>query len=264
MILRKINFKIDINNNEYPFNLEWLRNLKSLEFKSPVTFVVGNNGVGKSTLLEALAINSNSISLSNIGYGEDNEYRSVRTLADSMKCEWSVKSNKGFFFRADDFITFIRETKERMSINERELSRIMKENPNSLERLPYLNSLVAMQNLYKGDIHKLSHGQAFFLFFESRLREKSVYILDEPESPLSPQNQLAFMRLMKEAVDQGSQFIIASHSPILLAYPGADIISISESKTERIEYDDIENVKFMKSFMKDPNRFIYYNFSDET
>ncbi|MDO4814312.1 MAG: AAA family ATPase [Gemella sp.] len=242
MILRKINFKIDINNNEYPFNLEWLRNLKSIEFKSPVTFVVGNNGVGKSTLLEALAINVNSTNLSQSYYNQMIEYDSVSRLSDVMRCEWSIKNNKGFFFRADDFLNYIR-----LAIED--------------SRMPY--TFDDGKTPYARDIKHLSHGQAFLAFFNSRLGKKSLYILDEPESPLSPQNQLAFMRFMKEAVEQGSQFIIASHSPILLAYPDADIISISESKAEGIEYDDIENVKFMKSFMKDPNRFIYYNFLDE-
>jgi len=106
----------------------------------------------------------------------------------------------------------------------------------------------------------MSHGQSFLALFKSRLSPNSLYLLDEPETPLSPQNQLTLLYMIDEQIRQGSQFIIASHSPILTAYPSADIYNISSSKIKLVEYEEIENVDFMKNFMADPKRYMHYSF----
>lgn len=111
-------------------------------------------------------------------------------------------------------------------------------------------------------MHKLSHGQSFLALFKSRLVPNSLYLLDEPETPLSPQNQLTLLHMINEQIRQGSQFIIASHSPVLTAYPEADIYKIEEEKVSKINYEEIENVAFMKYFMADPKRFMYYSFEN--
>lgn len=99
--------------------------------------------------------------------------------------------------------------------------------------------------------------------FQSRLSPNSLYILDEPETPLSPQNQLTLLTLIDEQIKQGSQFIIASHSPILMAHPKAAIYEISEDGMREIDYEDVENVSFMKHFMSDPKRFMHYTFEEK-
>lgn len=101
------------------------------------------------------------------------------------------------------------------------------------------------------------------VLFESRLSPNSLYILDEPETPLSPQNQLTLLTLIDEQLKQGSQFIIASHSPILMAHPKACIYDMTQDAIQQIVYDDVENVAFMKHFMSDPQRFMYYALEDE-
>lgn len=264
MLLKKIRY---INSNlskEFPFNLNWLNELNDLRFASNVTFFVGDNGIGKSTLLEAIAINAQSITLSDLGYSEKDEYGKVMKLSQSLKLEWTFRSQKGFFFRADDFISFIRDTKKRKLDAERALKEIdlVNPNPNAFERQPYLNTLAAIKNLYGSDLNELSHGQAFLSLFQSRLHPNGLYILDEPESPLTPQNQLSLLYMIHEQVKNGSQFLISTHSPVLMAYPNADIIEISKDRLQPISYNDIDHVQFMKNFMDDPQRFMHYTFKD--
>lgn len=131
-----------------------------------------------------------------------------------------------------------------------------------LAKIPHLNTLYALKNLYGTDLHKLSHGQSFLTLFEARLRPKGIYILDEPDTPLTPQNELRLLYLIHEQVKQGSQFIISTHSPVLLAYPYAKIIKISEHKLQEISYEEVENVDFMLNFMNNYKRIMHYTLED--
>ena len=244
----------------YPFNLKWLKKMNSLDFQRPLTFIVGDNGVGKSTLIQALGIQAQLPQLTNQSYDENPEYKAVSELAAALKLQWSPKLTQGFFFRADDFISFIRNTNKLRQELEDELDLLDRRGVSDLafERQPYLNSLAALKRSYPKALHELSHGQSFLALFKSRLSPNSLYILDEPETPLSPQNQLTLLCLIDEQIKQGSQFIIASHSPILTAHPEAAIYEISSQSIEEIAYDDIDNVAFMKPFMADPKRFMHY------
>lgn len=249
---------------QFPFNLSWVKNQEDIIFKQPVTFIVGDNGVGKSTLLESLAMNCGSIILNNDGLEKNKEYDSVRQLSEQMKTIWTYRTKSGFFFRADDFITFIRDNKDRLKFAEEELERIdnESENPNIYERIPYANTIAAIKNMYPKDLNELSHGQSFLALFKSRLKPKSLYFLDEPETPLSPQNQLSLLYMIHEQSKKGAQFVISTHSPILMAYPEAEILELTRDGFNSIDYDDVEHVQFMKSFMADPKRFMHYTFND--
>lgn len=264
-MLKKVIFQTHrYNQSHYPFNLKWLQNTNNIEFNKPLTFLVGDNGVGKSTLLQSIAIQNQIPQLTNEIYENEPEYETILKLANSLKSQWDVKSKSGFFFRADDFISFIRENKRLKKELENELDLLDEKGVSKLafERQPYQNSLVALKRSYPKELHKLSHGQSFLALFKSRLVPNSLYLLDEPETPLSPQNQLTLLHMINEQIRQGSQFIIASHSPVLTAYPEADIYKIEEEKVSKINYEEIENVAFMKHFMADPKRFMYYSFEN--
>ena len=250
--------------NDYPFNLKWLKNTPEIEFRKPLTFLVGDNGIGKSTLLQAIAIQNQIPQLTNELYENDPEYETISRLSDSLKSHWDVKSKSGFFFRADDFISFVRENKKLRKELEKDLNRLDERGVHKLafERQPYQNSLDALKRSYPKELHKMSHGQSFLALFKSRLTPNSLYLLDEPETPLSPQNQLTLLYMIDEQIKQGSQFIIASHSPVLTAYPDADIYNIKSESIKLIDYEEIENVEFMKNFMADPKRFMYYTFEN--
>lgn len=262
MLKKILNLSRFTESGEYPFNLEWLNKMTELEFRKPLTFLVGDNGVGKSTLIQAIAIQSQLPQLTNEMYENNPEYELILKLSHTLKTVWDFKSNKGFFFRADDFISFIRENKKLKKDLENELDLLDERGVDKLsfERQPYQNSLAALKRTYPKELHKLSHGQSFLALFKSRLSPNSLYLLDEPETPLSPQNQLTLLYMIHEQIEQGSQFIIASHSPILTAYPNSDIYNICTDEIRTIEYNEIENVEFMKNFMSDPERFMYYTF----
>ena len=262
-MLKKITYSKPLGSAAiYPFNLAWLEGLEQIEFKQPLTFFVGDNGIGKSTLIQALAIHNQIPQLTNELYEDNPEFKTILQLANCLTSQWDVKSKKGFFFRADDFISFVRSTKKLKKELQEELALLdEREVPaQAYERHPYQNSLAALERTYPRELQTLSHGQSFLALFQQRLAPQSLYILDEPEIPLSPQNQLTLLYLIHEQIQQGSQFIIASHSPILTAYPGAEIYKLTEERLAQIDYEEIENVEFMTNFMADPQRFMYYTF----
>lgn len=243
----------------FPFTLPLFESSFSLNFTSPVTILVGENGSGKSTLIESIAKAADMIELSQ-AFAQYGDYDIYDSLLSTIKLEWSIKERKGLFFRADAFDSFIRQINEQEAFAKQELKRIEAVDPTSLERLPYLNTLYELDQLYPKPMKELSHGQSFIELFKSRLRPDSLYILDEPETPLTPQNQLALLVLIDDMIQQGSQFIIATHSPIIMAYPKAEILEIKDNHIESILYAEVEHVKFMEQFMKSPQSYMRYLF----
>lgn len=265
-MLKKVCYTHPMNTrDEYPFSLKWLSYIDQFDLNHPLIFLVGNNGIGKSTLLQALAIQNQIPQLTNESYETDPNYDKMLAFAECLKTEWSVKSKSGFFFRADDYISFVRKNARLRNELLHELALLDERGVPKLafERQPYENSLAALKRTYPKELHELSHGQSFLALFKSRLVPKSLYLLDEPETPLSSQNQLALLHMIDAQIKQGAQFIIASHSPILTAHPDAVIYRMEEDQINSISYDEIENVAFMKNFMTDPKRFMYYTLENQ-
>jgi predicted ATPase len=241
----------------FPFSVPAISALTSLEFAVPVTMLVGENGSGKSTLLEAIAI---AAQLPAIGFHElslDGSLVGQRALAAELRLSWTWRARRGFFLRAEDFFGYL----TRRAIDDARLSR---------ERLDALrgatkaddtlstalgtDTLAADRYLAHHDTR--SHGESFLDLFSERIRGRGLYLLDEPETPLSPQRQLALLGLMIDAVRDGAQFIVATHSPILLAYPGAQILSFDTVPILRVAYDDLEHVRTMRDFLNAPDQYI--------
>ncbi|TYP69742.1 AAA family ATPase [Paenibacillus methanolicus] len=217
----------------FPYNIPALRQLEELEFRENVTFFTGDNGSGKSTLLEAIG----DLCGFNIVGGKDTVVRNQMddvSLTSIMRLQWLPKVNHGLYFRAETFDTFASYIDE------------LARDVGSLAYAPYGGK----------SLHQRSHGQAFLTFFENRLLKKGLYLLDEPESALSPQNQLAFLRIIHD-MEQTSQaqFIIATHSPILMAYPGAAIYHFQEGRIEEVAYEETEQYTLTRDFLNHRERY---------
>jgi len=249
-------------NSVYPFNIPLMKSFTKIAFDTPITILVGENGTGKSTLLEAIACAVGSITIGDIDINTDREFESARALSKNLKLSWTIKTNKGFFLRAEDFINYLRQLHIMKTDMEKEMADVedryhgRSQYARSLARMPYARSLYEMKNMYNGDLESKSHGESFLEFFSSRFIPNGLYILDEPETPLSPMNQFAFMAMLKEMVNQNSQFIIATHSPIIMAYPGATIYDLNDLPIKKSNYLDIESVRFFKSFLNNPEGFL--------
>lgn len=221
-----------IEQNSYLQSIMALRRLESLEFLKNITFFVGENGTGKSTLIEAIAV----------AYGFNPEggtldYR-FSTFDDVSELGSALKLVKGYrrpksnyFFRAESFFNVASKAEDYRD--------------GTLKEIYYAR--------YGGkSLHEQSHGESFLAYFQSFDRE-GLYIMDEPEAALSPQRQLTLLIQIARMAKQGSQFIIATHSPILLGIPGADIISFDEGEVKRCEYEDTESYQVMEMFINNRN-----------
>jgi len=215
--------------NQYPFSLPAFRNLDYLEFHPQVTFIIGENGTGKSTLLEAIAIASNF----NPEGGTRNFNFSTRDSHSQLHkyfhlIQGAKKPRDGFFLRAESFYNLATEIDE-----------------------------LKISQYYGGrSLHDQSHGEAFFAIFMNKFRGNGLYILDEPEAALSPTRQMAMLSRMHDLVKQQSQFIIATHSPIIMGYPGAMILQIANNRIEVIEYEKTEHYVVMKEFINNRKKML--------
>lgn len=206
----------------YPYCVPALRDLTELTFHPAVTFLVGENGSGKSTLLEAIAA---QWGLNPEGGTQNFRFDTRPSLSPLHSCITLVKGIRRprirFFLRAESFFNVATE----------------------IERLNVGDS-------YGGrSLHEQSHGESFFTLFQEKFRSDGFYLLDEPEAALSPQRQLAMIARMHELVRDGSQFIIATHSPIIMAYPNAQILQLSERGIEPVDYLDTEHYRVTRDFL---------------
>lgn len=247
----------------FPFSVPAIRTLQPLDLSAPVTFFVGENGSGKSTLLEGLAVAAKLPTVGGSEVARDVTLEAQRRLAAALRLTWARPTHRGFFLRAEDFFGFQRRlAHERVELEQR-LSEIDGE---YRERSPWAKGLAAgpvraslddMERRYGRDPDARSHGQAFLNLFQGRFAPGGVYLLDEPEAPLSPQNQLGLLALLLEMITQDAQFIIATHSPILLAFPDARIYSFDRVPLAEVAYADLDHVMLTRDFLNHPQAFLH-------
>ena len=220
--------------DQFPFTIPAIRTLDDLPLDPGMTFFLGENGTGKSTLVEAIAIAA--------GFNPEGGNKNLRFAARPSESNLhSVlrlvrqprREGAGFFLRAESMFNLATQVEE--------------------------------QNLaaYGWEaLHERSHGEAFLWVVQNRFPPRGLYIMDEPESALSPQRELALLRLLVDQVRSGSQFIIATHSPILLAYPRALLYELGPQGISQTTYEDTEHYTITRAFLQDPNRMLRYLLDD--
>ena len=215
--------------DRYPFNIEIIKNLHEIEFSSPVTFLVGENGVGKSTLIEALAV---SVGLNPEGGTQNFNFSTKNThseLSEYLRVSTFRRPITKYFLRAESFYNVASE-----------IIRISEEGGQG----PLYGS-------YGGNLHECSHGESFIKLIQNRFSENGLYILDEPEAALSPQRQMVLLCLIDDLVKKGSQFIIATHSPILISYRDGKILDLNNN-FQSINYKDTDIYNLYKMYLDNP------------
>jgi predicted ATPase len=230
------------NPDAYPFCLPFLEKDFALEFDRAVTIIVGENGTGKSTLLEGIAVLA--------GYDEaggGKGYRPVDhsqaieamggTLSTALRASWLPKITNGWFFKAESFFSVAR----------------------------YLDDAAMTSGGAPPDFLSHSHGEGFLRFFEERCQRQGIFIFDEPESALSPTRQIELLKLMRR-MDRSRicQIIMATHSPILMAYPNAQLLRLSKSGLERTSVEQTDHFRLMRDFCSAPAAFIEEKLEEES
>jgi predicted ATPase len=224
--------------DEYPFRLPAVRALKALEMHPEVTFLIGENGSGKSTLLEAIAVAW--------GFNAEGGSRNFRFATRSSHSELHgylrlvrgiSRPHDGYFLRAESFFNVATEIERIDSADH--------------SQLPALGRPI--RESY-GDLalHEQSHGESFFALLMERFGGGGLYILDEPEAALSPMRQMAALVRIRDLVKMKSQFVVATHSPILMAYPGARILLLEEDGIREVAYEDTEHYVVTREFLNNP------------
>jgi predicted ATPase len=219
----------------HPFELPLLAPPFSWTLTTPVTFLVGENGSGKSSLLEGLA---EAVGFQPGGGTRDHRVGQAGApspLGSAMGLVWRRQTAEGFFLRAETFFHFA----------------------------SYLEEVGSAFATYGGiPLHAMSHGEAFLALFRHRFR-RGLFILDEPEAALSPARQLAFLAILHELTQQGAaQFVIATHSPMLLAFPGATVLSLDGGTLRAVEWHETEHVQLTRDFLNAPARYFRELFND--
>jgi len=254
--------QIDIETNpinQFPFFLPLFQNPIHLPVHKPVMILVGDNGTGKSSLMKTIHQKLNLYEI------EMKEFSNKEKIdVSTVKLTTGISKPKGFFFESSKFITYLEYINKEKTSAEEELKRVEKEYKNSsdyakqMASTPFKKTIGELNGMYKKDLSKSSHGESYLDFFSSRLRPGQLYLLDEPETPLSVQNQLTLLALILDGVKQNCQFIIATHSPILSAIPGAQIYEIRNNCLMETEYDAIESIQLLKQFINHKEQFLKY------
>ena len=252
----------DADRRAFPFTVPALHGLAEMRFPGPVTLFAGENGSGKSTLLEALAIATKLPTVGGTDAAADPSLAAQRSLARTLRAVWSRRTHRGFFLRAEDFFGFVRRLRDMKSEMEERIAQVDREYRGrsalavQLAKGPARGSLAAMRSRYGDDLDANSHGESFLQLFQSRFVPDGLYLLDEPEAALSPQSQLGFVAMMSEMVGKGAQFVIATHSPVLMAIPGATIYTFDESPLCETSWDELESVALFRDFVRSPERYM--------
>jgi len=253
-------FTIDTEKQHpFPFNISAVKFAKDIELDKLVTIFVGENGSGKSTILESIAY---AINLPLIGghIRSDAGFEAAKLLKPYLKIEWGRQTSKGFFFRAEDFSDFLHAVERENQKISSDLRELRGQVDDAIigqmsESMNY--ALRETRKNYGSDMQAYSHGEAYLKILDTRIQDKGIYLLDEPEAALSPIKQLSLMALIMEILKGGNaQFIISTHSPILMGIPDARLYEIREDEMRQVEYKETDHYRITKTFLDNPDFYL--------
>jgi len=245
----------------FPFNIAAVRFAKRVDLDAKVTIFVGDNGSGKSTLLESIAY---YLKLPLIGghISSAASFEAARLIKPHMDLEWKRQTSKGFFFRAEDFSDFINGVENEKDKIARELGELKgKVRDSIIDELSMSESmnhtLRQMRKDYGEDMQAFSHGEAYLKIIQTRIQDKGIYLLDEPEAALSPLKQLSLIAFILDVLKKdSSQFLIATHSPILMGIPEATLYEIQEDGMQQVKYKETDHYRITKTFLDNPEYYL--------
>lgn len=247
----------------FPYNIPSVQFAKAINTSQQVTIFIGDNGCGKSTLLETLAL---KIKLPLIGghinASQDDSFEAAALLEPDLKINWGRQTYNGFFFRAEDFSDFIYKVHD----NKYTIDREMEELRDVLGPVKFkefsqgMNTkMKLMSREYGSNLQAYFHGEAYLKIMHMRIQKKGIYILDEPEAALSPVKQLALISLIRDICKREQvQFIIATHSPIIMGLPDACLYEIQEKSIAKVNYEETEHYRITRSFLENPKQYLKY------
>ena len=224
----QLNIKKIDSFSKYPYCLSVIKNLSTIKLHPKVTYIVGENGTGKSTILEAIAV---AYGFNPEGGSKNFNFSTRDTHSDLWKNLKLIKGTKipkdGFFLRTESFYNLASNIDD-----------------------------IEAANSYGGNsLHSQSHGESFMSLIMNRFRGNGLYILDEPEAALSPTRQMVLISRIHDLIEENSQFIISTHSPIVLAYPDSIIYQLDD-RLRKVDYEDTETYQIMKSFVNNPKKML--------
>ena len=243
MFLDSVRFPKEEEN--YPFSC--VRNAEELRVTSAVSLFCGGNGAGKTTLIELIA---QKYGCPFIGEGRE---KFPKALLNKIQISKTQVPKQVFRFSAEEFMSYTlwqkraaREAKEEIERTKREFKGVAA----GFAAMPHFRTLAEIENMYGRELTECSHGEGFIEFFKSRVREGGLYFLDEPEGALSYENQYRLGFLIRERAKENCQFVIATHSPVLLLIPDAAIYEIKDGAIQEKNFDDLEDIRFLEMFLR--------------
>lgn len=244
--------------NPFPYNVPAVKFAKNIQFKTSVTFI-GDNGTGKSTLLETLAFRLQLPHMDGAGYGKKG-FDAAKALLPFLKLNWTSERSIGFFFRAEDFGDLLNSVDRSDAELHGQLQSLEGEVPDHIiqEMKDSANhQLFHVRQNYGQDLQGFSHGEAYLKIMQEKINRRGIFLLDEPEAALSPSKQLSLIYFIHEHLQSHmSQFIIATHSPMLMALPGATLYEVTDENMKQVTLEETEHYSITKSFLNNPEAYL--------
>lgn len=249
-----------LGGDQFPWSLPVFAALRLLRFEAPVTFLVGENGCGKSTMLEAMAVGVEATAAGAQQPLDDDTLGPARLLAGGFRFGRKAFPKRKLLFRAEDILGFTRGVVRNLD-DMRDIELDLKAELNDGYGKDLALAAVAGQRrqleiAYGKAPHAQSHGETFLAILRQRLKPAGLYFLDEPEAPLSPARVLELMALIRDCVASKCQFIIASHSPMLMAQPDSQILSFQADTIQAVPWNELEHVNLLRAFLNRPEQFL--------